>query len=378
MRKIVEFSDTYLGSSETFIYTQIKALESLFDITFIAQNHINLKKFPFKKIIEIRPNFKQKLTRVFNPFKFHSSYAIEIEQIFRKINPELIHVHFGTNAVRIAPIVRKLGIPMLITFRGSDASKRLKDIRYRTLLKRELTHFDFICVSEALVRNLEEIGIEIKEDHVLYNGVDVEQFPFVIRDPIKTKLKANKTIRFIQISRFVEKKGYKYTLKAFKKLLSSVDAPHLFKLQLIGSGILEREMKHYVKSFSMEENVDFMGTKDHKQIVELLRNADALLQHSVTSRSGDAEGLPNVIMEAMSMGLPVISTYHSGIPELVSDGVNGFLVNEKDVEAYYHKMIQLITMEDNLGVEGRKTIEEKFNLETQIEKLAKRIASLAG
>jgi len=376
-KKLIVFSDTYLKSSETFIYTQVKALESLFDITFIAQNHVNLKKFPFKKTVEIKPNFRQKFTRIFNPLKLHSSYAAEIEQVFRKINPEVIHVHFGTNAVRIVPIVKKLGIPMLITFHGSDASKRLRDARYRSLLKRELGHFDFVCVSKALVKNLEEIGIELKEDHVFYNGVDVEKFPFVSRESVKTKLKLNKKIRFIQISRFVEKKGHRYTLDAFKKLLSSVDKPHLFKLQLIGSGPLEKEMKHYVKSSSMEENVDFMGTKDHKQIVELLRNADALLQHSITSRSGDKEGLPIVIMEAMSVGLPVISTYHSGIPELISDEVNGLLVNEKDVEAYYNKMMSLITMKKNLGVEGRKTIEERFKLEIQVRKLAERINRLS-
>ena len=375
-KKLVVFSDTYLKYSETFIYSQIKALEFVFDITFIAQKHVNLKKFPFEKIIEVKPNFRQKFTRIFNPFKLHSSYAAEIEQVFRKINPDAIHVHFGTNAVRIAPIVRKLGIPMLITFRGSDASKRLRDARYRSLLKRELGHFDFVCVSKALVKNLENIGIKLKEDHTLYNGVDVEKFSFISRESIKIKLELNKSIRFIQVSRFVEKKGHRYTLEAFKKLLSSVGKPHLFKLQLIGSGPLEKEMKHYVKSSSMEDNVDFVDKKDHKQVAESLQKADVLLQHSVTTRSGDTEGLPNIIMEAMSVGLPVISTYHSGIPELVSDGVNGFLVNEKDVADYHNKMVSLITMEKNLGVEARKTIEKRFNLEIQIRKLAERITRL--
>ena len=92
----------------------------------------------------------------------------------------------------------------------------------------------------------------------------------------------------------------------------------------------------------------------------------------VTAKSGDSEGLPNVLKEAMATGLPIISTKHTGVPEIVKDGQTGFLVNEKDVAAISSKLNYLIENPDlwaPFGINGRKIIEDKFEIVKQTQKL---------
>ncbi len=107
-----------------------------------------------------------------------------------------------------------------------------------------------------------------------------------------------------------------------------------------------------------------------KRVKELMKQADIFVHHSITASNGDQEGIPNVIMEAMATGLPIISTYHAGIPELITDEFNGYLVEEKDSEEYAKKIRKLLTEDISfIPLNARKTIEEKFNLKKQQIKL---------
>jgi colanic acid/amylovoran biosynthesis glycosyltransferase len=122
-----------------------------------------------------------------------------------------------------------------------------------------------------------------------------------------------------------------------------------------------------IAELKVGDNIKLVGWKSQDQITELLKTSDILLAPSVTSSTGDQEGIPGAIMEAFAAGLPVVSTNHAGIPELVQDGDSGFLVPEKDVKALVQKLEILIEqpqLRHAMGRTGRTTVEEYYNIET--------------
>ena len=132
-----------------------------------------------------------------------------------------------------------------------------------------------------------------------------------------------------------------------------------FKLILTGGGERLTLLRKLAISLEIDKYVEFVGFVNSDRAKELMQQADFFVHHSITSTSGDQEGIPNAVMEAMAMELPIISTKHAGIPELVEDGVNGYLVEEKDIETYAKRMNDILSW--GKQPQNRKVIEERFN-----------------
>jgi glycosyltransferase involved in cell wall biosynthesis len=143
-------------------------------------------------------------------------------------------------------------------------------------------------------------------------------------------------------------------LKSFHTALSH--APDL-ELNWIGSGPLEGEVKAYISQHGLRDKINLLGSVTHSRVLEELQNADIFIQHSMTDpQTGDQEGAPVAILEAMAHGLPVISTIHSGIPYLVEDQVSGLLSNEGDFEGMAQSIVKLsedIAQRQAMGEAGR-------------------------
>lgn len=186
------------------------------------------------------------------------------------------------------------------------------------------------------------------------------------------QLEDDKAIHILTIARLVEKKGVYYAIKAIKKLIQN---SYKIRYSIAGDGKLRDELENLISELGLEKEVQILGWKNHDDIIQLFLNADILLAPSVTSKDGDQEGIPNVIKEAMALGLPVVSTYHSGIPELVEDNVTGYLVPERDANALADKIAYLCDNTNiwpELGVAGRKRVEAGFdsdNLNDLLEKI---------
>ncbi len=141
---------------------------------------------------------------------------------------------------------------------------------------------------------------------------------------------------------------------------------------IVGDGPLRGRIEQLIRDLGIAHAVDLVGWKRRPEIVDMLSSCDVLLAPSITAESGDQEGSPVVLMEALAAGVAVVSTRHSGIPELVEDGVTGFLVPERDVMALTEKLRHLADhplVRARLGRAGREVVDRQHNIDKLNDRL---------
>jgi glycosyltransferase involved in cell wall biosynthesis len=231
--------------------------------------------------------------------------------------------------------------------------KRLREIMSRP-------NYSSIFVADSLRKNLKKYHINTDPSMILHSGIDLTRFK------IEHTSYPNKPFTFLQVSSLKEKKGHTYTLQAFAKFLHAQSSKD-YLLKLTGDGKEQEVLEQLVKELHIQDYVEFVGFVSPTQAKVLLEEADIFVHHSITPTDGDEEGIPNALMEAMAMELPVISTYHAGISELVTDGIHGYLVKEKDIATYAQRMHDILTWE-KLPI-SRSWIAEEFEIKYHIKKL---------
>jgi glycosyltransferase involved in cell wall biosynthesis len=197
--------------------------------------------------------------------------------------------------------------------------------------------------------------------HVIACGVDCKQF--VGSEPAKTPP------LFLAVGRFVEKKGPDLTIAAFAQVYRELPEA---QLRMVGNGELFERCRSLAKEMKIDHAVTFLGAQPHKVVSEEMRRARCFVQHSIEARSGDCEGTPLSILEAGASGLPVISTRHAGIPDVVAEGETGFLVDERDVSGMAAHMLRIAREPELAGTIGnaaRHRIESNFTMEQSLERL---------
>ncbi len=368
----------YLEHSETFIYRQLKELSKNHDVLTLSTVAKNISLYP--KAGELKFRKYNLIDRIYVKL-FTQKYGVRYDfppfkkQFFireiKRFKPDVIHAHFGSNGIEILPIAIKMGIPLFTTLHGIDASEFLNDTNYRKRII-DLSNVSTILTVSAIMRQ-EIINIGANPSNIFVNriGIPVDEFDFSLRIPIRDKLREKQEIIFLQISRFTEKKGHQFTVRAFAKFLGK--HPNLsVRLLLGGDGPLLHNTIQLVNELGIANQVEFIGKVAHHKVKEYLQNADVFLHHSITTKNDDKEGIPTVIMEAMATGLPVLSSKHAGIPELVLDGITGFLVEEKDIDSYVLCMEKIIEADtEKMALECRKHIENNFNTRRQVAELVK-------
>ncbi|WP_454877789.1 glycosyltransferase [Serratia inhibens] len=275
------------------------------------------------------------------------------------ISADFFISHFGTVGV-IADKLREIGFlkgNLATIFHGLDIShtKTLNDSKfdYINLFKRtEL----ILPISDLWANKLISLGCPKDKVHVSRMGINVNLFKFN-----QSKTFNSTPLHIISVARFVEKKGLEYVIQACAHLKrKNID----YKYSIIGDGPLTPVLKKQITELGLEEDVKILGFQPQEKIRELLEKADVFLLPSVVAADGDMEGIPVALMEAMALGLPVVSTYHSGIPELIENGISGWLVKERDAEAIADVLISLTREQYDIAavtVAARKVIEQKFN-----------------
>lgn len=243
---------------------------------------------------------------------------------------------------------------------GYDVSRLLRDRRWaRAYL--EWNRSEGVIVPSCHIRErLVKLGIDPGKLYVVPYGVEVPaQLPAVARKP-------SEPFRFVAVGRMVAKKAPLLTLQTFHSVWESRRDVHL---DMVGDGPLREMAEAYVRDHDLSECVTLWGAQPHRMVRRIMRGGQAFVQHSrVDPETGDEEGLPVGILEAMAHGLPVVATHHAGIPESVMDGETGYLVAEGDISGMREAMEALAVDPDlarTLGVQAWEWVAERFSVERQ-------------
>lgn len=374
-KTVAVFSVNWLGISETFIYRQLRALDEngfkayiltskLIDSHFAKEdknrlvyykepNRLGQKWNTFKRILGVKGN-RFSATNLQNNF-WHDK--------LQENKPALIHAHYGPGGLMILNAAEKLNIPLITTFHGYDASALLTSKSYVNSLKLLFNYSYVITVSEFMKDRLISFGVPKNKIITHYIGTDLNKFKFYKHKSVDRKAKEGEQLKFLQVSNFVNKKGHKYTIQAFNLFLKKYP-----NAQLIfgGDGVTKKETEALIISLGIEDKVRFLGAINPDEVTEWMQKADVFLHHSITDEKGCEEGIPTVLMEAMASGIPVVSSNHAGIPELVKDGECGFLVNEKDISEYSKLLIKLLKSNTEVIAKNASDyVSKKFNIHLQ-------------
>ena len=276
---------------------------------------------------------------------------------FKDKKIELVFAEYGNTAVKLLPICRELDLPLIVHFHGHDASV-ISELEQAGYYSEVFQYARFvIVVSKKMQADFLEWGCP--EEKLIYNPYGPRPEFFNVQPEFISK-------QFVALGRFTEKKAPYYLLLSFKKVLDKFpDA----RLVIGGDGELLQVCKNLCSYFQLDEKVEFPGVLDAKDFRKLLKNSICFVQHSVIAGNGDSEGTPVAILEAAAAGIPVISTLHAGIPDVIEDGKNGFLVEEHDVDGMARCMIKILEEPDEarrMGKAASLKIERDFKLERHI------------
>ncbi|MBD3370662.1 glycosyltransferase [Candidatus Fermentibacteria bacterium] len=279
---------------------------------------------------------------------------------------DILHCHYGmlgNPGVRVRDAGASVG-PVVTSFHGFDMTSYVREHGsdvYSYLFERGDL---FLPVSEHWRKRLIEMGCPPDKIRVHRMGVDCERLEFTARS-----LRPGQPVELVSVARLVEKKGIEYGIRAVGALIEEgVD----LRYTIVGDGELREDLEELARRLDSSGRISFAGWMPQNELLKLLRSSHLLLAPSVTARSGDQEGIPVVLMEAMAVGMPVVSTTHSGIPELVEDGRSGLLVPERDVGALT-EAVRKLTRDpgcwSRIGIAGRRRVEEEFDLKKQVSRL---------
>jgi len=295
-----------------------------------------------------RKFFKKKYSWYFNQFLIDSLNK-------NKIN--VVLAEYGPTAEIYLEAIKELHIPLIVHFHGYDASKKsiiLENDNY----KKSFEYASYIiAVSKKMYNDLLTIGCP--ESKLILNTYGPNPKFYEVNPLFNNE-------QFISVGRFVNKKAPYYLLLSFAEVIKEFPNAQLI---IAGKGDLWNTCKNLSVALGLEKNVSLPGIISPEQFQEYLSESLAFVQHSVVAEDGDTEGTPVAILEACAAGLPVISTYHAGIPDVVIDGYNGFLVEEHDYKAMAESMRTLLrdrNLAKELGNNAKKRIKDHFTLEKHI------------
>ena len=378
MKTVIHYkADSYLPITETWIYGQIKNLKRYQPIVYALKKE-NLDIYPIEKIrtLELRDSLRDLNTfinRGWNKlFKFYPPYAFALI----KDKPNLVHAHFGPSGYSFLRLKNIFRLPLITSFYGYDLSMLpLKNSEWRTRYKRLFREGDcFLVEGSHMKKCLMELGCPEEKIVVQHLGIDLDQIKFRPRT-----FKENGEIHVLIAGGFREKKGIPYAIEAFGR----VKREHKnVWLTIIGDSTTvpeeeeeKRKILAVINKYQLNNYIRIMGYQPYPVFLKELNRHHIFLSTSIHASDGDMEGgVPVSIIEASASGMPILSTIHCDIPEVVIDGENGYLVPEKDVDALAEKLEFLISRPDiweQMGQKGRYHIEKEYNVTTQVQKLEK-------
>lgn len=295
--------------------------------------------------------------------------------LIRRHQPNVVMVEFGFHAVRVMESCDWADVPLVVHFRGSDASARdrlgLLQERYRRLMT---IASGVIVKSLPMAKTLLALGAKPERLLISPSGANTELFYGSapgLAPPV-----------LLAVGRFVAKKGPLQTIRAFSQLCSRFSTGEVQPLLwMVGDGPLFKSAQELVQDLALQEQVSFLGVRSQREVAALMRQVRLFVQHSMVAPDGDSEGNPVAVMEAQLSGLPVVATRHAGIPEVVLDGESGLLVEEGDERGMTEAMEHFIKnpqLAARMGECGRNRVQNSFTVNHHLDQLSRFLFCVAS
>ncbi|RSD25099.1 glycosyltransferase [Mesobacillus subterraneus] len=335
--------------------------------------HLNLRVDPTQYIPQIRqipgfdyihlvrqPKYMTDLS-LFNERVYFLSEIFSPKDFLAKHNVSLLHAHHGQLGMLLLPFKEETKLPLVTSIRGRDATLGNQPVGYLENMKVLFEKGDrFYPVCQYLADRMISWGCPPEKVQVLYGGVDLTKYHY--RAPASEGSQA-----ILSVGRLVEKKGHHVLMKAFQKIKDKFPQA---TLTIIGKG----ELKEYLESLAVQLNLgDSFRLLDHlhkDEVRKQMSDADLFCAASLEASNGDLEGIPNTLKEAMALGVPVISTYHAGIPELIAHKQEGILVKENNVDELAEALEFMLShreLWEDYTIAARQKVEQIFDEKKQLQ-----------
>lgn len=398
--KIFFILSSFPKLSETFILNQITGLMDMgHDIEVFAgldpkepKEHEDVIKYRLRERTHYLPKSKPArvtgfLKNFFSTFIKAPAIALKALNVFRygkealglrlfylikpllKKDFDIIHCHFGPNGSTGA-ILKEIGVKgkVVTTFHGFDVNSYPKVEEERgspDCYGRLFKNGDLFMANTNFTRKqVLSLGCDSSKTAVLPVGLNIERFKFSER-----KISAGEDVKILTTGRLVEKKGHEYAIRAVVK---AAKAHKNIRYTIAGDGPLRERLLTLVKELGADSFIEFIGPVNEEEALKLYSEAHIFLLPSITAADEDREGQALVLQEAQACGIPVLSTFHNGIPEGVIDKVSAFLVPERNSDALAERLSYLITNPEiwsEMGRKGRKFVEAKYDIRRLNEEL---------
>ena len=294
----------------------------------------------------------------------HFAEGVHVADILRQTpDDHPIHAHFIDRAAIVALVAsRFLKRPYSVTAHANDIYVD------PVMLPEKVIESRFVATCTGY--NATHLAGVVREaaDKVtcIHHGLDVDRYV-----PSGENLTTGPEI--LAVGQLKEKKGFTYLVAACDELRKR---GRVFVCHIVGEGPLRAELEAQIRGSRLEDIVLLHGALDHEDVIDHYRAASVFALPCITAADGDRDGIPNVILEAMAMELPVVSTRHSGIPEAVDDGRSGLLVPQRDAAALADAIEQLLIDDEirrRMGLVGREIVVSRFDVATNVKLLMSRL-----
>ena len=285
---------------------------------------------------------------------------------------EHLHAHFAHDPALVALLTSRLtGVPYSITAHARD----LYQIPVGSLRARVDGAVALVTCCAANVDYLQRVlpAPQHPRLRLIHHGVELDRFVPAPRAAPRAP------VEIVSVGRLVEKKGFPDLLHVCHQLkeLSTT----AFRLRILGDGPMRAELTALRDRLGLHDEVDLVGQRSGDDVLRAYQQADIFALTPCVTADGDRDGVPNVVVEAMACGLPVLTTDAGGITEVVQHGVTGLVTAPHDVDALAHHLADLVTdptLRRTLGEAGRRLVEERFDVRSAAHQLSRVFAGTSG
>jgi colanic acid/amylovoran biosynthesis glycosyltransferase len=367
---VASFCTYFLKAEMLHIYRQITSLRRV-DTFVIAKFRENAELYPFRdlellerpKINLLRRGRLKYLAR--SPALVYRGEFEILRRVLLRRDPDLMHVYFGNTGVHLLPLIERWDRPCVVSFHGMDVQRRETERGYEANLRKLLRLVPLVLVrSRSIAERLIELDCDPQKIRLNRTGIPLAGFPYLVR-----KVPADGEWTMVQACRLVPKKGLATALRGFARFARAYPKSRFL---IAGDGPLRLELEELVKQLGLQKAVVFLGFLGQAELRELYEKAHIFMHPSELPPDSNQEGVPNSMLEGMASGLPVVATRHGGIPEAVTDGVNGLLVPERDDEGLATSLFKMVEEPARwiaMGASASQTVATEFAQPRQIESL---------